>query len=506
MLLQILKIIDIDLYNVLIIVYFLIYVAESVHKGAMHSLSRMMELGDHAIDLKQQVDLFLRIFESLENGIIITDPDGYIIYLSSSYGRFLGVDPEAQVGRHCTEVIDNSRMHMVGRTGKPEFNQIQNLRGVNIIVERIPVKRLGRVIAVFGRVLFSDLNKVAHLARSVAALDDQVDRYERLGSRKARFKFDNILGQSELMAEARSQARKASFNCFPVLLCGESGTGKELFAHAIHNHGSRKTHAFVKINCAAIPENLLESELFGYDPGAFTGAMSRGKPGKFELAHRGTIFLDEIGDMPASMQPKLLRVLEEKAFERIGGNQVIQSDFRVIAATNQDLKQLMDEGRFRKDLFYRLNVVPLHLPPLRKRTGDIRLLAEHLLKNIGAQTERCPPGISPRAIASLENYSWPGNVRELANAMERAFTQFKDGRIRNCDLPEAVTTGQKRRTACYSTLQDLQERTEREAVLSTLQACKFNKTEAARRLGIHRTLLYKRIRKYNLPLTSNGQT
>lgn len=462
-----------------------------------------MGLGDRAEDLKQQVDLFLRIFDSTENGIIITDPGGYIIYLNHSYGRFLQVDPGLQVGRHCTEVIDNSRMHIVGRSGKAELNQIQNLRGVNIMVERIPVKRYGRVIAVFGRVLFSDLSMVMRLARTVEALDEPFERYAQRGLRTARFTFDDIKGKSEPMVKVLSKAWLASANAFPVLICGESGTGKELFAHAIHNHGPRQAHPFVKVNCAAIPDELMESELFGYDPGAFTGAMSRGKPGKFELAHQGTIFLDEIGDMPLSMQPKLLRVLEEKAVERVGGNRVIPSDFRVIAATNQDLKRLMKKGRFRNDLFYRLNVFPLHLPPLRDRSGDVSLLSECLLKNIADEAGRQPPPFSPKIMHLLESYTWPGNVRELANAMERAFIQCQGHCIRECDLPDAVIAARAKRPAfAPRNLCDLKELTESEAIRAALEACGFNKSKAARQLGIHRTLLYKKIRKYGLPLTS----
>ncbi|MDD9301957.1 MAG: sigma 54-interacting transcriptional regulator [Desulfobacter sp.] len=451
------------------------------------------------------MDLFLRIFDSTENGIIITDPDSYIIYLNASYGQFLELDPDAQVGRHCTEVIDNSRMHMVGRTGRPELNQIQNLRGVNIMVERIPVKRLGQVIAVFGRVLFSDLNKVTRLAQTVEALDTPLERIGQGGFRSARFTFDDIVGKSEPTAKVKSQARRASFNAFPVLISGESGTGKELFAHAIHNQSPRQAHPFVKINCAAIPENLLESELFGYDPGAFTGALSRGKPGKFELAHPGTIFLDEIGDMPLSMQPKLLRVLEEKAVERVGGNRMIPLDFRVIAATNQDLHQLMDEGQFRKDLFYRLNVIPLHLPPLRRRAGDICPLAEHLLEATASRAGLQTPSLLPGALQLLENYPWPGNVRELANAMERAFIQFQGSQIRACDLPDAVTAVTHRKGAPVRKLHALQARTERRAIVAALEASGFNKSKAARPLGIHRTLLYKKIRKYGLSLKPGGQ-
>ncbi len=469
----------------------------------MHSYTGVAGLGDGSDDLRQQVDLFLRIFDSTENGIIITDPDGYILYLNSSYGQFLDLDPEVQVGRHCTEVIDNSRMHVVGQTGISELNQIQNLRGVNIMVERIPVKRYGRVIAVFGRVLFSDLNKVTHLARTVEALDGAANRHESHSGHTARYTFDSIIGESDPMVRVRSQARRASANAFPVLISGESGTGKEFFAHAIHNHSVRKNYPFVKINCAAIPENLLESELFGYDPGAYTGAGNRGKPGKFELAHQGTIFLDEIGDMPVSMQAKLLRVLEEKTVERVGGTRVIKCDFRVIAATNQDLGRRMNQGRFRNDLFYRLNVISLNLPPLRDRNGDISLLAKYLLREIARQAGHPVPTLLPGAMALLENHTWPGNVRELVNALEQAFSQFDGKKIREWDLPDTVTAAVVRPSGGHGKLQDLQTRTERDAILAALESCDYNKSKAAQLLGIHRTSLYKKIRKYALPLNAN---
>ncbi len=219
------------------------------------------------------------------------------------------------------------------------------------------------------------------------------------------------------------------------LILGESGTGKELFAHAIHYASNRRLFPFIRLNCAAIPRDLLESELFGYQPGAFTGAGSRGKPGKFELAHQGTVFLDEIGDLPLEMQPKLLRVIEEKETERLGGTRVFKSDFRLIAATHENLEKLVDEGRFRKDLYYRLNVIPIMVPPLRERKEDIPILAHHLIQTLNNELGTKVTRLAPEVLRCFERYPWPGNIRELANILERILYSLDGDSIERHHLP-----------------------------------------------------------------------
>jgi transcriptional regulator with PAS, ATPase and Fis domain len=290
-------------------------------------------------------------------------------------------------------------------------------------------------------------------------------------------------------------------NSFPVLLTGESGTGKELFAQAIHHASSRRLYPFVRINCAAIPRDLLESELFGYERGAFTGAKTEGKPGKFELAHQGTIFLDEIGDLPVEMQPKLLRAIEDKEFERVGGTRVVRSDFRVIAATNQHLETMLASGRFRKDLFYRLNVIPLHIPPLRERRGDILVIMRSFLEQTAREAGLTGIEIDREAERALRACDWPGNVRELVNVLERSVSALEGATIRVADLPFYIQRGQKNAAQREQTsLRELQSRNEREAIWLALKETDFQKARAARILGIHRTLLYKKMKKYNLPL------
>jgi transcriptional regulator with PAS, ATPase and Fis domain len=249
---------------------------------------------------------------------------------------------------------------------------------------------------------------------------------------------------------------------------------------------------------------LLESELFGYEKGAFTGAGSGGKPGKFELAQHGTVFLDEIGDMPLEMQPKLLRVLEEKEFERVGGTSVIRSDFRLIAATNQNLEEMLGEGWFRKDLFYRLSVIPLHLPPLRDNRDDIILIARHLLKRMTQDAGLPEVKMDEKVEQTLKSYNWPGNVRELSNVLERVLSSLEGDTIHICDLPFHLY--QKRNMpsdGSRASLRHVQERAEREAIRYALESSSYNKAQAANMLGIHRTLLYKKMKKYHLSLNRN---
>jgi PAS domain S-box-containing protein len=443
------------------------------------------------------------ILDSIYNGVVVVDPEGYITHFNKPYGKFLGIDPEAQIGKHITEVIENTRMHIVAQTGKCEINQVQKIMGQNMVVQRIPIWEDGRVIAVFGQVMFKDVRDVGKLASRLSVLESKVKYYENelLNLRSTRYTFDSIVGVSEAILSLKREASRAASNSFPVLISGESGTGKELFAQAIHHASARKMHPFIRINCAAIPKDLLESELFGYEKGAFTGARQSGKAGKFELAQRGSIFLDEIGDLPLEMQPKLLRVLEEKEFERIGGNSLIHIDFRPLAATNQDLKKLVAEGRFRRDLFYRLNVITLHIPPLRERREDILPLSSYLLRQIAADFSLPQATLGPRAARALVNYDWPGNVRELANVLERTLSYLEGDKIHLADLPFHLQRHVKLIPAVSRFVIKLaSSNAEKETIQEALAATDYNKAQAAKLLGIHRTLLYKKMKKHHLPL------
>jgi transcriptional regulator with PAS, ATPase and Fis domain len=440
------------------------------------------------------------ILDNIQIGIIIADADGYLIYMNEKYGRLLAINPPEHIGKHVTEVIKTSRLHIVAKTGRAEINWPHELNGKTLLVQRIPLKRNGRVKAVLGTVLFNDPGEVGKLADQLFKLEAKLKLFEdKLTSLlSTRYTIDSIIGNSSTIKKLKELAIRAMSTDFPVLITGESGTGKELFAQAIHGGSHRRVFPFVHFNCAAIPRELFESELFGYDPGAFTGAHPKGKMGKFELADQGTIFLDEIGELPLEMQPKLLRVLETKQFERVGGNDVIDADFRVIAATNRDLKKLMADGLFRQDLYYRLNVLSIHVPPLRERHEDIHAIVEKiLLQNLG-MTPFEHVHLDPAAMKLLESYAWPGNVRELSNVLERTLCTLRDDTIREEDLPEEILNTSGIRQANVKSLKTRRSGAEKQAIIDALALTNQNKTAAARMLGIHRSLLYKKIAGYGI--------
>jgi transcriptional regulator with PAS, ATPase and Fis domain len=446
------------------------------------------------------------ILDAIPNGIMVTDAEGHVIHFNKPYGEFLGIDPDAQIGKHCTEVVENSRMHIVAQTGKSEINWSHLIKGQKMVVQRIPIKEKGKVIAVFGQVMFKNISDVTKLAKKLSLLESKVELYEKelLSLRSSRHTLDSIVGVSTVIKDLKKQALRAAATNLPVMITGESGTGKDLFAQGIHQASPRKLYPFVRINCAVIPKDLMESELFGYEKGAFTGAGSSGKPGKFELARHGTAFLDEIGDLPLSMQPKLLRVLEDKEFERVGGTGVIRPDFRLIVATNQNLDDMVADRRFRKDLFYRLNVIPLHVPPLRERREDIIPIAKHLLNHMAEEASLPEIRLHGDAEEALFQYDWPGNIRELTNVLERVLSALEGDTIRRNDLPFYLLRSRRERVkAGPAGLRDMQHRAEKETIMHALKAARNNKARAAKLLGIHRTHLYKKMKKHGLPVISS---
>jgi DNA-binding NtrC family response regulator len=323
-----------------------------------------------------------------------------------------------------------------------------------------------------------------------ALRDENRQLREELGRR---YTFDNIVGHSAAMQEIFATIMRVAPTRATVLLAGESGVGKDLIARAIHFHSPRRDRPFVKINCTSIPENLMESELFGFEKGAFTGANAS-KPGKFEQADTGTAFLDEIGDVPGSIQVKLLRVLQEREFERLGSNKVRHIDVRILAATNRDLRAALEEGTFREDLYYRLNVVPLNIPPLRERKEDIPFLAEHFVKKLAAETDSTANAISDGAIKKLAEHNWPGNVRQLENVIERSLVLSSGTTLEASDIK--LDTGQPQRESANggflpdgTTLDQHEEAIIREA----LRRAGGNKSQAARLLGLTRNALRYRL-------------
>ncbi len=446
-------------------------------------------------DLQKKVLFYETILDSIRNGVMITDHRGTVIFFSKGYGEFLGIKPEETLGRHCTEVIENSRMHIVAETGIPEINDAHSIRGQEMVVQRIPIRIDGQGLFVFGQVMFKDVRDVHTLSSRLSLLESKVEFYEKelTDLRSSKYTLQHIVGNSKGITDLKQLALRAAEIDAPVLITGESGTGKELFAHAIHYASKRRLYPFIRLNCSAIPKELLEAELFGYEPGAFTGASNKGKAGKFELANSGSIFLDEIGDLPMEMQPKLLRILEEKEFEHLGGNHLIKSNFRLIAATHENLEDLVARGKFRKDLFYRLNVIPISILPLRERMEDLPLVAEHLMKKLSREHGTKMASFSPAVMKIFQSYPWPGNVRELSNILERILFTLDGDQTQVRHLPLFMQDlGRGSSKQDVTRLKGLRDNMEKETLLHTIRTCNFNKNQAARMLGIHRTSLYKK--------------
>ncbi len=446
------------------------------------------------------IDVMNTIMDTVNEWVVVVDKDGIITMMSKAYKDFTR-QPNA-VGMHVTEVIENTRMHIVAKTGVREVGDVQEIRGNKMIAMRIPIIKDDQVVGAVGKVMFKDIGDFITLSKKMDNLEKQLEYYKKEFNKErvAKYSFNNIIGNSKKMQDVKDMGQRVAKSNSNVLILGESGTGKELFAHSIHNASNRRLGPFVKLNCAAIPADLLESELFGYEEGAFTGAKKGGKEGKFELANGGTILLDEIGDMPLNMQAKLLRVLQEKEYERVGGNVIKNIDVRIIASTNKELEKLVENKKFREDLYYRLNVVTLLIPPLRERREDIKELANvlknKLTKRLGIYVE----GISKESIEYLENYNWPGNVRELENVIERAINLLSSELIISPEhLPKRIT---KNKSKSYlngnKKLKAILEEVEKEIITESLNENKGNKNKTSKILGISRVNLYKKIEKYNL--------
>ena len=449
--------------------------------------------------------------------MVVVDANGIVTMISEEYAEFNGTTVADAVGKHVTQVIENTRMHVVAKTGVAEIGERMTIHGRALIVNRIPLKDGDRVIGAYGRVVFKTVEQLRKLASKMNLLESKVKYYEEelTHLRGARYTFGSIVGAGAAITAAKAEAERASRTDSTVLLRGETGTGKELFAHAIHAAGSRRAGPFIKLNCAAVPAELLESELFGYEEGAFTGARRGGKPGKFELAAGGTLFLDEIGDMPLPMQAKLLRVLQEKEVDRLGGTGSRRLDLRLIAATGRNLEEMVGQGTFRADLYYRVNVIPIRIPPLREHPEDLGAIAEAFLARLSADTGEPKRRLSAELLEILRAHPWPGNVRELQNGLERAVAmsprevlrpehfpahllRFVHGVRKEATPGTAVAEGEETWARPPGSLASVKAEAERSAILSALAAVGGNRTKAAELLRIHRVKLHEKIRRYGI--------
>lgn len=440
---------------------------------------------------------------SMCEGLVAVDREVRIAWMDDKYKTLLGIDYDV-TGRIVEEVIPNSLMRQVVTTGKPILLDIMEFGARSLVVIRLPLLgEDGDIQGGIGLVLFDRAEYLKPLVAKFTRLQEELNRTRRelAGERQAKYTFSQFLGTSEDVRQVKTLARRAAQMDSTVLLLGETGTGKELLAHAIHAGGARASKPMVSINVAALPETLLEAEFFGVAPGAFTGADPKGRAGKFQLADGGTLFLDEIGDMPLSMQTKLLRALQEKEIEPLGGNRVLRVDVRIIAATSKDLAGLVRANLFRADLYYRINVVPITLPPLRQRTEDIGLLAESILDRLRMRLGEGPRELAPSAIQALKDHDWPGNVRELHNVLERV-CMLVEAPVLTADhfatiLPQsdgAVTEP----PASPRSLAAAVDEAERSAIAAALRQTGGNRSAAAKLLSISRASLYERMAAFGM--------
>jgi len=448
--------------------------------------------------------LLTALMESPHESLILVDAESRIRFISQSAAEFYQVDPQQTLGRHIHQVNPNSRLPEVLKTGKAEVGSMLRMAGKERIIARIPLRdEQDRIVGAFAKLVFWRLDRVRDLVRQTEVLEKKVSYYEKelRNLYSSRYDLQLVVGESPPIQQARKVATQAAQSDLGLLITGETGTGKDLFAHAVHRLGPRHDKPIVKVNCGAIPRELFESELFGYQAGAFTGASQRGKPGKFELANGGTIFLDEVGELPLAMQVKLLRVIQEQEVERLGGTKPLKLSFQVIAATNRDLAAMMRAGQFRQDLFYRLNIFHLRTPALREIRADIPRLAYHILSGLRTGKRPVPARISPEVMHLLGSHDWPGNVRELKNVLERAAAIAGSGALLTEHLPpDFVETAPKSEAAPTAprSLRAEMASAERRTIEQALKYTGGNRTQAAELLGIHRTGLHQKIKKYGL--------
>lgn len=440
------------------------------------------------------------VINTAYDGLIVVNKDGIITMTNQAFASFFQQTPEDMIGKPITEVYDNPKFTEVLETGKPVHGYIHDLNGHEIIASRIPIILDEEIVGAFGKVVFKDVNELYALTKKVDSLRSELDYYKKTMLEKNSSALQLLKGKNPIMISLVQTALRVAKSGSNVLLRGESGTGKELFAQLLHTESTRSKGAFIKVNCAAVPENLLESELFGYEEGAFTGARKGGKLGKFELADKGTLFLDEIGDMEMAMQAKLLRVLQDREIERLGSSKPRKVDVRLVAATNRDLEAMIRDKQFREDLYYRLNVITFTIPPLRERMDDLDALIETFIKKFNLQFAQSVTGISVETQNVLMKHRWPGNIRELENIIERAFNMLDGSEIQLKHLPNylQILDGREARPFAGGSLETILNRVEKEALIYALDTANGNKVQAAKILGLSRAGLYKKLIKHQL--------
>lgn len=466
---------------------------------------------DNIMDLSPEITKL--IIDHLD-GVVITDPQGRYVYVNEAWSEMMGgIKLEDIKGKFVHDIIPDTKIDFVLKSKKAVTGHVIISKGpskTEAFSTYIPILKDGELVAGFIHVFIRGMKSAVDFSSKVNSMLNQIEYYqeELRKIRGAKYSIDNIVGNSLEIRKMKDIIINAARSNSTVLIEGETGTGKELVAHSIHDLSMRSSAPFIKVNCAAIPSNLLESEFFGYEEGAFTGAKKGGKEGRFEMAKGGSLFFDEINQMPLVLQPKLLRALQEKEIERVGGKESIPIDVRIIVASNVSLEKMVKENKFRSDLFYRLNVIKIVIPPLRKRKEDIPLIVDNLLDKLNFQLGMSVPSISHEAKMKLKEYDWPGNIRELQNVVERAMNMswgevlewkhfspyFENKRLRKnhkININNELSTNENE-----FLIKDMKDRLEKETIIQALSKCNNNKTQAANMLGISRTLLYKKMEKY----------
>ncbi len=457
----------------------------SKNKGVIFVIQDLTDVEGVAHELETVKELKTTLETVLEvayEGVAVLNEQGRITLANARFCNKLGKSREQVVGQNINRFIpvtDNTiALKVLEINGKP------------CVISALPITKEGNIKG-FVIKIYEDLDQLTDVMQQLHRLNMQLDYYkdELYKANGTSYTISSIVCNDERIATLKSQVLQVAKSSSTVLITGESGTGKELFAHSIHNASIRRKEPFIKVNCSAIPAELAEAELFGYEEGSFTGARKQGKPGKFELADGGTIFLDEIGDMPIMLQSKLLRVIQEKEIERVGAVKARKVDVRIIAATNKDLKRLVVEGSFREDLYFRINVVELIIPPLRERKPDIPVLVDYFIHKYNNLFSKRVEGVSPAALESLVNYNWSGNIRELENIIERMLNYKEAGVISIQDVPREIRREVKSSVLTGQSLANI----EQEAIQAALRDADGNKSKAARLLGISRSKLYEKL-------------
>ena len=443
------------------------------------------------------------IVNTLRDGLMVVDPKGKILFMNPAAETITGYLAGDICGKSC-RVLNCTGCEIYGSGSAQSFCGLYK-KGEVKAKKCIIVNKDGRSVHVVknASVLKDDDGKVIGAIETLTDMSEIVRQEEEIESLRISCQledgFHGLIGESHSMQQVYELINNVAQTDTPVMIQGQSGTGKELVARAIHESGPRANKPFIKVNCAALNENLLESELFGHVKGAYTGA-DRFRIGRFEAAHEGTIFLDEIGDIPLAIQVKLLRVLEQKEIERVGENQPIKVDVRIITATNRDLERLTRENEFREDLYFRINVFPISCPSLVQRLDDIPLLVQHFIRQNAIRTSKAIAGLTAGAMQALARYSWPGNVRELRNTIEYAFVLCKDGDIDISHLPPKITGNGATTFRIHSGA--MEPHREREELLNALKQAGGNQSEAAKILGVSRVTVWKRIKKHGVSLAT----